>query len=54
MRQGKEVAVYKLSVVKECHEVEQEIGWCSSNGAIILERVGRGIQPMGLHASMSA
>ena len=47
-------AVHELNAVEECNEVEQEIGWCSSNGAVILERVGRGRPPMGLHASMSA
>ena len=47
-------AVHELNAVEECNEVEQEIAWCSSNGAVILERVGRGRPPMGLHASMSA
>ena len=27
--------VHELNVVEECHEVEQEIGWCSSNGVVI-------------------
>jgi hypothetical protein len=47
-------AVHELNVVEECHEVEQETGWCSSSSAVILERVGRGRQPMGLHVSMGA
>ena len=45
-------AVHELIVVEECYEVEQKIGWCSSSGAVILERVGRGRQPTGLRTSM--
>ena len=46
--------VHELNVVEECHEVGQEIVWCSSSGVVILERVGRGRQPMGLRACMGA
>ena len=47
-------AVHELNDIEECYEVEQETRWCSLDGAVILERVEGGRQPMGLRASMGA
>jgi hypothetical protein len=46
--------VHELNAVEECHKVEPKTGWCSMVSVIILERVGRGRQPMALCACMGA